>query len=192
MRILSIAHSANSIGNQRGVTARSLSGATTIFTRLAPQRSFRRYWAASESVMTWRGGRSSARRNFHQFWHLRPQSLEIGCFRDRIINRLFGKLGWRRIALEHFKLLLDHSRKTCSRIYKDVQCFAGECRRNHAKADNRPKHTGFCCFVPVINRKKWHSLSSIHCNKRKLRVYCKPWKLKLAHLLSSYATVSCC
>ena len=30
-----------------------------------------------------------ARRYFHQFWHLRPQSLEIGCFRDRIIRSVF-------------------------------------------------------------------------------------------------------
>jgi hypothetical protein len=46
-------------------------------------------------------------------------------------------------------------------------------------------------FVPIINCRKWHGLSYIHCNKGKLRVYCKPWKLKLAHL-SSYGAVSGC
>jgi hypothetical protein len=34
-----------------------------------------------------------ARRDCHQFRHLRPQGLKISSFRFRIINRLFGKLG---------------------------------------------------------------------------------------------------
>jgi hypothetical protein len=38
-----------------------------------------------------RGPRLLAYRNFHQFWHLSPQGLEIGRFGFRIINRLFGK-----------------------------------------------------------------------------------------------------
>ena len=40
--------------------------------------------------------------------------------RFRVINRLFGELGRLRIALEHFELLLDRRRKTCSCIYEHV------------------------------------------------------------------------
>jgi excinuclease UvrABC nuclease subunit len=37
-------------------------------------------------------------------------------------------------------LLLDRSRKTRSCIYEHVQRCAGECRRNQAKENYRPKH----------------------------------------------------
>src|SRR5208337_2948418 len=87
-----------------------------------------------------RGSRLFARRNLQEFRHLRPQSLEIGLFCFRLINRLFGKLRWRWIAFEHFELLLDRSRKTCSCIYEHIRGCAGECRNRQAKGNDRPKH----------------------------------------------------
>jgi len=42
--------------------------------------------------------------------------------------------------LEHFELLLDCSRKTCSCIYEHVQSCAGECRHSQAEENDRPKH----------------------------------------------------
>src|SRR5271165_168018 len=67
-----------------------------------------------------RRSRLPTRRNFQQFGHFRPQGVEIGFFSFRIIDRLFGKLRRRRIAVKHFELLLDCRRKTCSRIYEHV------------------------------------------------------------------------
>jgi hypothetical protein len=88
---------------------------------------------AAANVSTSGGPRLFARREFHQFWHFRPQRFEIGGFRFRIINRLFGKHGRQRIALEYFDLLLDRSRKACSCIYEHVQCCARDCQRNQAE-----------------------------------------------------------
>jgi hypothetical protein len=45
----------------------------------------------SKGARLWRR-RLFARRNLREFWHLRPQSLDIGLFCFRLINRLFGKL----------------------------------------------------------------------------------------------------
>jgi hypothetical protein len=44
----------------------------------------------------------------------------------RVINCLFGELVRLRIALEHFELLLNRSRKTCRCIYEHVQRCAGQ------------------------------------------------------------------
>ena len=81
-----------------------------------------------------------SRRNFQQFGNLGPQGLKIGFFGFRIIYRLFCEFGCRWIALEHFELLLDRSRETCSCIYEHVQCCAGKCWCNEANEHDRPKH----------------------------------------------------
>jgi len=62
--------------------------------------------------------------------YLRPQGLEILRFCFRVINRLLGKFGRRWIALEHFELLLNRSRKTRDRIYEHVQRRTSECRHS--------------------------------------------------------------
>jgi hypothetical protein len=83
------------------------------------------------------GGRASLpvaifNNNSGQFWHFRPQSLDIGLF-----------CGLRRIALDRPELLLDRRPKACGCVYEHVQRCAGECRRDQAKENNCPKNAAF-------------------------------------------------
>jgi len=61
-------------------------------------------------------------------------------FRFRVRNRLLAEIGRRWITLDRGKLLQNGSRKTRRCVDEQVQCFAGECRRDQTKANDCPKH----------------------------------------------------
>jgi hypothetical protein len=45
-------------------------------------------------VVQFKASRLLVRRDFHKFMHLVTHGLEVDLFRLRLVNRLFGQLGW--------------------------------------------------------------------------------------------------